>query len=307
MSDIQVLLVAGTHGNEINAAWIFDQFEENEKLIDFPGLDIQTVIGNPIARKNGCRYLDRDLNRSFSNDLLNNSGLNNLEIDRAQWLLSKYGPAGTKPSKIVIDFHSTTAAMGSSLVIYGRRSADLALASIIQNRLGLPIYLHEGDPSQKGFLVESWPCGLVVEIGPVPQSLLSSQIIKSTLLILLTSLKEIIKANSDQAIFPNKVVIHRHLKSLDFPRDRLGRIASFIHPKLQGRDWYPIKGGHPLFVDLLGKITYLDLESFSGEVIPLFINEAAYAEKGIAMSLTKREVLDLRKEDFKQLIELFNI
>ena len=70
--------------------------------------------------------------------------------------------------------------MGCSLVVYGRRYPDLAIASLLQASLGLPVYLHEGDSIQKGFLVESWPCGLVIEIGPVAQGMLHSTIVTQT-------------------------------------------------------------------------------------------------------------------------------
>ena len=49
MSNLQVLLVAGTHGNEINAPWVFDQWKQNQDLIDSCGLKVVSVIGNPLA------------------------------------------------------------------------------------------------------------------------------------------------------------------------------------------------------------------------------------------------------------------
>ena len=76
MSSFQLLLVAGTHGNEINAPWLFDQWDKKPSLIHAKDLKIKRVIGNPIARKECQRYLDRDLNRSFSPDLLANSEIN---------------------------------------------------------------------------------------------------------------------------------------------------------------------------------------------------------------------------------------
>ncbi len=290
MSNFQILLVAGTHGNEINAPWLFDQWSQAPNLIDTYGLKIVKTIGNPLALNKGQRYLDRDLNRSFSNDLLNDSNINDQEICRARHLINEYGPRGKNPSQIVIDFHSTTASMGSSLVVYGRRPTDLALASLVQHRLGLPIYLHEGDPCQKGFLVESWPCGFVVEIGPVPQGILHQRIVDQTVLVLECCLRQISNSINSLANFPSHLVVHRHLKNIDFPRDHLGRPAALIHPDLQDKDWYPIKYGQPLFINLNGEVVKLSELFSSNEVVPVFINEAAYAEKNIAMGLTNKEV-----------------
>ena len=173
MSGIQVLLIAGTHGNEINPIWLFEQWEKLSVLINNFGIETHKVIGNPKAYKSGKRYINNDLNRSFQTESFLSSNSSNLEGIRANQLVRLYGNKGKNPCQIALDFHSTTASMGSCLVVYGRRNTDLALAGLIQSKLGLPIYLHESDTKQTGFLVESWPCGLVIEIGPIGQGLLN--------------------------------------------------------------------------------------------------------------------------------------
>ena len=70
MTGLQVLLIAGTHGNEINAPWLFTQWDKNPGLINDQGLRLVKVIGNPEALKVCKRYLHSDLNRSFRSDLL---------------------------------------------------------------------------------------------------------------------------------------------------------------------------------------------------------------------------------------------
>ncbi len=287
MSAVQLLLVAGTHGNEINAPWLIDQWAQNPNLINTNGLQVHKVIGNPAALQLGKRYLDRDLNRSFSVDLFADSSSRDFEISRAIELLSLYGSEGRSPCQIVIDLHSTTAAMGSSLVVYGRRPSDLALASLVQSQLGLPIYLHEGDNSQRGFLVESWPCGFVIEIGPVSQGMLHERIIQQTKLILEILFMGILEIQLGKNIYPDHLIVHRHLQSIDFPRNDKGEINAFIHSELQGKDWIPLRKEAPLFLGFHGEVF-----KFKGEpgTVPVFINEVAYAEKKIALSLTKREV-----------------
>ena len=161
MAASDVLVVAGTHGNELNAPWLLQQWSRQPDLINSAGLSIQRLVGNPQAQAAMRRYIDRDLNRSFRPDLLEQSG-GDLEMRRARELVGRFGPKGDDPCSVVLDLHSTTAAMGCSLVLYGRRPADLALAALVQGALGLPIYLHESDSAQTGFLVERWPCGLVV-------------------------------------------------------------------------------------------------------------------------------------------------
>ena len=193
--------------------------------------------------------------------------------------------------------------MGSCIVVYGRRDADLALASLIQNQLGLPVYLHESDQKQTGFLVESWPCGLVVEIGPIGQGLLNSRIISQTKLILETLMEQIHEVKNLNLFFPNKLIIHRHIKSIDFPRDEEGNIDGYVHSLRQSKDWQELKKNDELFCKLNGQIIRFEEDE---PYIPVFINEAAYVEKNIAMSFTKRELWNFKKEWKQALIDLIH-
>ncbi len=298
---LQVLLVAGTHGNEINGIFLFDQWEKSPSLINTHGIKTCKVIGNPEAQKAGKRYIHQDLNRSFQEESSSSINSSNLEVSRANELVSLYGEAGENPCQIALDFHTTTASMGSCLVIYGRRNADLALASLIQNKLGLPIYLHESDQKQTGFLVESWPCGLVVEIGPIGQGLLNSRIISQTKLILETLMEQIHQVKKLNLFFPDKLIIHRHIKSIDFPRDKEGNIDGYVHFLRQSKDWQKLNKNDELFFKLNGETICLEEEE---PYIPVFINEAAYVEKNIAMSFTKRELWNLKNEWKQSLIDL---
>jgi len=301
MMQLQVLLVAGTHGNEINGIWLFEEWNKSSFLINTHGIKTCKVIGNPEAKKACKRYIHHDLNRSFKEESFLSINSSNFESSRARELVNLYGEKGENPCQIALDFHTTTASMGSCIVIYGRRDKDLALASLIQNKLGLPIYLHESDQKQTGFLVESWPCGLVVEIGPIGQGLLNSRIISQTKLILESLMEQIHKVKNLNLCFPEKLIIHRHIKSIDFPRDQEGKIEGYVHPLRQSKDWQQLKKNDELFYKLNGEtIRFEENETY----IPVFINEAAYEEKNIAMSFTKRELWDFKKEWKKSLIDL---
>ncbi len=298
---LQVLLVAGTHGNEINGIWLFEQWEKSPFLINTHGIKTYKIIGNPEAKKAGKRYINNDLNRSFKKESFHLVDSSNLERIRANQLVQLYGNTGENPCQIVLDFHTTTASMGSCLVVYGRRDTDLALAALIQNKLGLPIYLHESDQKQTGFLVESWLCGIVIEIGPIGQGLLNSQIISQTKLILESCMEQIQAVKKLNFIFPDKLIIHRHVKSIDFPRDEDKNINAYVHPLRQSKDWNPLNINDELFYRLNGEIIkYEENDSY----VPVFINEAAYMEKNIAMSFTKREIWNFEDNWKRSLIEL---
>jgi aspartoacylase len=282
----RVLVVAGTHGNERNAPWLLEQWQRDPASLASAGLELAMVLGNPEAHARNRRYLDRDLNRSFDSALLADPGRSEYELARARQLLEQHGPSGEQPCAVALDLHSTTSAMGNSLVVYGRRPEDLALAAGIQARLGLPLYLHEADSAQTGFLVERWPCGLVIEVGPVPQGVIQARICRQTQLALEAALAVLAQAARGELRLPPQLIVHRHLGSLDLPRHPDGRPAACLDQRRQHRDWRPLEPGEPLFVDAGGTA-----HAYAGSerVWPVFVNEAAYGEKGIALSLTRRE------------------
>ena len=288
----KVLLVAGTHGNERNAPWLVDHWGRQPQALASSGLDLELVLGNPAAHALNCRYLERDLNRCFAPALLADTLQIGPDLERARELVARHGPEGEAPCLVALDLHSTTSAMGNSLVIYGRRPADLALAAGIQAMLGLPVYLHEADTAQTGFLVERWPCGLVIEVGPVPQGVINAQICRQTQLAVEAALEVLAAAQRRQLRLPAHLVVHRHLCSLDLPRRPDGFPQSCLHPWLQHRDWQALQPGDPVFIGPDGAVIgFLPPPGLEGQSFwPVFVNEAAYGEKGIALSLTRREL-----------------
>jgi len=289
----RILIVSGTHGNEINPIWAMEQFNRKENNIK-KGIEYNYIIGNPLAYEKGCRYLDADLNRSFKETKNYNPYKKSIyEINRANFLVDQFGINGSEPCQIAIDLHTTTANMGTSIVMYGRRFTDLCLAALLQNKFGLPIYLHEKDKDQTGFLVEAWPCGLVIEIGAVAQNFYDIKIINRFLMILSSLREEIDKLRNNLIELPKELVVYVHQGSIDYPRDEKGDIDGLIHPERINQDWKMIKKGDPLFLDRQGIIHKYDGDQL---IWPVFIGEVAYKEKKIAMSYTKKEVICSKKE-----------
>ncbi|MFQ6538776.1 MULTISPECIES: aspartoacylase [Aphanothece] len=300
-----VLVVGGTHGNERNAPWLLEHWRDNPGALATGGLPVRLILGNPEAHACNRRYVARDLNRCFTEDLLADPDEQSPEVRRARHLLAVHGPAGREPCAVAIDLHSTTSAMGNSLVLYGRRPTDLALAAGIQGLLGLPIYLHEADLDQTGFLVEQWPCGVAIEVGPVPQGVVQAQICRQSQLALEAALAVLAAARRGGLRLPAGLTVHRHLTSLDLPRGADGSPQACIHPSRQFRDWWPLQPGDPLFLTAAGDVIRFEPqaelqprlsqglenpEAWSDQLVAVFINEAAYGEKGIALSLARREV-----------------
>ena len=85
--------------------------------------------------------------------------------------------------------------------------------------------------------------------------------------------------------------------------DEEGNINGYVHSLRQSKDWHQLKKNDELFCKLSGEIIRFDEDE---PYIPVFINEAAYAEKNIAMSFTKRELWHFKKEWKQALIDLIH-
>ena len=48
----KILLVSGTHGNEINPIWAVNEFKRKKKSID-NDIEYKYIIGNPLAYEKG--------------------------------------------------------------------------------------------------------------------------------------------------------------------------------------------------------------------------------------------------------------
>ena len=139
---------------------------------------------------------------------------------------------------------------------------------------------------------------MVIEIGSVAQNYYDPKIINKFLIIISSLRNEINKLKNNQIKLPKSLIVHIHQGSIDYPREKNGNINALIHPKRMNQDWKPINKGDPLFIDIEG-----NTEIYNGEdtIWPVFIGEVAYKEKNIAMSYTKKEVINLTNqmcEDF---------
>ncbi|TUE03118.1 N-acyl-aromatic-L-amino acid amidohydrolase (carboxylate-forming) B [Bagarius yarrelli] len=80
-------------------------------------------------------------------------------------------------------------------------------------------------------------------------------------------------------------------RSVDYPRDpETGKPSAAVHPQLQDRDFCLLQHGDPVFLTFSGETLNYEEEE---PLHPVFINEAAYYEKGIAFHLARRQTLSL--------------
>ena len=131
--------------------------------------------------------------------------------------------------------------------------------------------------------------GVIIEVGAVAQGVLNHQVTaemeKMTGIIL--DFVELYNLNQLPDL-PKQVDAFRYLECLTLPVNENNERIGMVHQYVEGGDFKPIKTGDPLFALLNGDVIYYQEEK---TVYPCFINEAAYYDNNLAMSLSETAII----------------
>lgn len=291
-----VAVIGGTHGNEITGAWLLERWRRHADVVRRPSFHTHVLLGNPKALQQVRRYVDQDLNRSFDQGTPGSERVEvatkgrNYEHERAIALRGQLETFRVIPDGVLLDLHTTTANMGVSLIFVNQAPFNLKLAAWMQRRqpeVRAYCWLDESLPRRSASsIVER---GVTIEVGPVANGIVRGDIFWKTERTVQGVLDFVEEYNAGRVVFDgsDEVELFVHERSVDFPRDDRERIRGFIHQDLQDRDYTPLQPGAPLFETLDGETLRYDGPP---GLCPVFVNEAAYYEKKIAFSLTRREV-----------------
>ncbi|KAG9492689.1 N-acyl-aromatic-L-amino acid amidohydrolase (carboxylate-forming)-like isoform X2 [Eleutherodactylus coqui] len=288
----RVVIFGGTHGNEMSGVTLVKHWLKDPSELHRKTFEPEPCLANPLAVEKCVRYIDSDLNRSFSEEVLSSSESESdpYEFKRARELNQKYG-SGPGLFDFVFDLHNTTSNMGATLL---RCSEDdilsLHLAKYLQSSSGnqsMPCYNYLIDIPKKDnvYLQNIGKHSLCLELGPQPQGVIRADV--------LTRMRELVNCGLDfldlfnqGKEFPSfETDIYKVLTRVDYPRDHSGEISAFIHSGLQDKDYVPLKPGDPIFTTINGEVLHCNGDTV---VYPTFINEAAYYEKKVAFILTEK-------------------
>ncbi len=284
----RVLIAGGTHGNELIGVYAIKTFAAQPDLVQRSSFQTLTVLGNPEAIAANRRYIDHDLNRSFGNSA--QLGGTGYELQRAADLREQFGPRGQQPVDFVIDLHSTTSNAGVMLILDSLSGFTLGLAAYISRvHPEVKLYSSEGSGRRQDSLRSLAPYRLGIEVGPVAHGTLNAQLFQSTKAIVQTTLDYLEHHNLGWANVepPTELTFYQYIDVLDYPRDGEGNLIAMIHPQRQFQDYAPLEPGEPLFLTFEQEVI---VYQGNATVYPVFINEAAYYEKGIALYLTEKRV-----------------
>lgn len=292
MSQInRVLLVGGTHGNELIGVYIIQKFERYPKLVQRSSFETVMLLGNPRAVVANTRYIDRDLNRCFAFSADDPRAKTEYELQRAHEIQQEFGQVGHRPVDLVIDLHGTTSNVGVMLILDNLEPFTLQLASHLSAiQPNIKVYSSANSGRNQDSLRSITPYRMGIEVGPVAHGTLHAGLFQSTEQLVQSILSYVDHYNQGLApVQPSPLSAYQYVGSIDYPRDDQNHLLAMIHPQLQFNDFAALTPGDPIFLSLDGQII-----SYQGDAVvyPVFINEAAYYEKGVAMVLTQQKTYD---------------
>jgi succinylglutamate desuccinylase len=286
----RVAIVGGTHGNELTGIYLVRKFQQFPAGLQRSSLVVKTLIANPEAVKLNRRYVDRDLNRCFTERDLANSSSSSYEVQRAQEI------AAELDVDFIIDLHSTTANMGLTIIPASQEPFNWQLAAYLSSLdPEIKVCLGQQHGTAAPMLRSLTPLGCTIEVGPVAQGVLHVELIQKTERLIHAILDYIDSINHQQLpTIPTTLTLYQAIAQVDYPRNAIGEIEAVIHPQLHAQDYQPLHPGDPMFLMMTGKVICYEGEAI---VYPVFINEAAYYEKHIALILTEKRSMPSYNRD----------
>ncbi|GAB1541053.1 aspartoacylase [Scytonema sp. NUACC21] len=289
MNQIQrVAIVGGTHGNELTGAYLVKKFEQFPNLIKRSSFESMALLANPQAFAARRRYIDRDLNRCFTTENLNNPTPESYEESQAQAINHILGPKGRPKVDVIVDLHSTTANMGLTIIPVDACPFNLRLAAYLTSRNPLiKVFRWQQSGQESPFLRSIGELGCTIEVGPIAQGVLDAKLFQQTEELTNVVLDYLETYNQGTSLsVPATLTVYQCVDTVDYPKNQQGELQAMIHPQLQFMDYQPLNPGDPMFLTFDGQVIPYQGKS---TVYPVFINEAAYYEKGIAMCLTEKQ------------------
>lgn len=291
----QLAIVGGTHGNEFTGIYLLKKWQTNPELIERNSFKTETLFANIQAHQENKRYVDNDLNRRFHRSELEQGALTGSEEIRAKQINELLGPKGNPRIDFIIDLHTTTSNMGPTLLLTAKGKFYNQLAAYVKMHMPEVIISCDEDHKsndQQHFLSSIATKSVMVEVGPVPQSVLRHDVFEQSERMTSLILDFIELDNIDQLPeLPATIEAYRYIESISLPLNDQGERTAMIHRDIQDKDFSAIKPGQPIFVTFGGEEICYQGES---TVYGSFINEAAYYDCNLAMSLLEKVTLDCR-------------
>jgi len=286
-----VLLVGGTHGNELTGIHLVQHWKKQKIENKFNHFRLDYLIANLSAIDANKRYIDHDLNRCFKLLDLEDHSLKSNEQLRAKQINNKFGPKGNSKVDFIIDLHTSTTNMQTNIVLTRIDAFHLQLAAYLKQRLPNVVITSESELMEDHHFLESIAGkGVLIEVGPIPQGSVEYPCFETTEKTVLTCL-EFIEMSKQHTIddLPDELEIMSYHSKIYFPTDEIGNITASVHPDLVGKAYPQLVRGDRLFKSFDGGDVFYQ----GDDTYCAFINEAAYYDQKIAMCLCRSKKYSL--------------
>ncbi|NOI20475.1 aspartoacylase [Vibrio coralliilyticus] len=279
----QVLLVAGTHGNELTGLYLHKLIRDGHYPADRSTFEVKNVIGNPEAVERRVRFVESDLNREFSTKALSRAS-ESKESELASKFSERYGDS---QNQLIIDLHNTTSNMGATLILLSDDPFYNQMGSYVKHRMPSANILFEDRKPwhEQPYLCSVGQYGVMLEVGAQAHGALTYETLELMKNLLTAVLDFIELHNLGKAIHGTEYDAYRYLEDVAFPLDNDGMRIATVHPTICGKDFEVVKSGEPILATFNGYDVHWQ---GSNEVYPHFINESAYCSSNIAMALAEK-------------------
>jgi succinylglutamate desuccinylase len=282
-----VLILAGTHGNELSGVYIHKLIKEGIYNAERPSFSTSSIIANSKAVTHNTRYIDTDLNREFSS--------NNNDADSHEGLLSRQfvEKYAHKKKQLIIDLHNTTSNMGATLILLSNTLFYQKMGAYIKQQMPAANILFENEKSwsEQTYICTTGKYGVMIEIGAQAHGSLKYSTLELMKQMLSSLLDYVDKHNLNKMDTLNDYSAFYYTAEVKIPLDNDGMREAMVHPAICGKDFEVVKQGEPLFISLSGND--IDREG-PLKVYPHFINESAYCKKNIGMALADKKWVSVR-------------
>ncbi|MEZ9026056.1 aspartoacylase [Vibrio cyclitrophicus] len=284
----QLLLVAGTHGNELSGIYLNKLIKDRLYSADRSTFSTTSVIANPKAVEQNVRYIETDLNRLFSSvneDLSSDSA----EHAVAQWFVDQH--VGSE-QQLIVDLHNTTSNMGATLILLSNDSFYQKMGSYVKQRMpDANILFEDRKPwDEQSYLCTAGKYGVMIEVGAQAHGSLRFETLTLMKQMLTAVLDYVEKQNLKQIKELKDYSAFFYVEEVNVPLDKDGMRIATVHPKICGRDFEVVKQGEPLLATFFGYDVSWEREQ---DIYPHFINESAYAKANVAMALAEKRLVSV--------------
>ncbi|KWU01174.1 aspartoacylase [Vibrio toranzoniae] len=283
-----VLIVAGTHGNELSGIYLHKLIKEKRYSVERSTFSADSIITNSEAVKRNVRYIDTDLNREFS--VTNSKCCSDLHESKiAHQFIDQYA---NQEKPLIVDLHNTTSNMGATLILLSNDVFYRKLGAYVKQRMPSAHILFEErkEWQEQPYLCTAGQYGIMIEVGAQAHGALKYETVKLMKQMLTAVLDYVEKHNLNQIGLLSEYDAFFYTEEIKIPLDQEGMRQALVHPTICGRDFEAVKPGAPILATFAGYDIHWNGQ---GDIYPHFINESAYSKANIAMALAEQRRVSL--------------